>query len=88
MIEGKPKDDTLYKVVIDMINAFHGLGLSEDDIMALGRSVLKNERDFNKAAGFTPGHDRFSGFFKNEKLTPHGVVFNVTDEDLDSVFNW
>jgi len=77
-----------FQALIDMINAFHGLNWSEGEIMALGQSILKNERDFNKAAGFTSGHDRLPGFFKNEKLTPHGVVFNVADEDLDSVFNW
>ena len=77
-----------FRALIDMINAFNGLSFTESDIMALGKSILKNERDFNKAAGFTAEHDRLPGFFKNEKLTPHGVVFNVTDEELDSVFNW
>jgi aldehyde:ferredoxin oxidoreductase len=77
-----------FQALIDMINAFHGLSWSEGEIMALGQAILKNERDFNKAAGFTAVHDRLPGFFKKEKLTPHGVVFNVTDEELDSVFNW
>jgi aldehyde:ferredoxin oxidoreductase len=54
----------------------------------LGKSILKNERDFNKAAGINAQHDRVPGFFKKEKLTPHGVVFSVTDEELDTVFNW
>jgi aldehyde:ferredoxin oxidoreductase len=77
-----------YRALIDMINAFHGLNLTEDDMIALGKSILKNERDFNKAAGINAQHDRLPGFFKKEKLNPHGVVFNVTDEELDAVFNW
>ena len=46
------------------------------------------ERDFNKRAGFTNQHDRLPEFFKKELLPPHNVVFQVTDEELDQVFNW
>jgi aldehyde:ferredoxin oxidoreductase len=77
-----------FQALIDLLNAFYGLSLTADDVVALGKSVLKNEREFNKAAGFTAEHDRLPRFFKNEKLAPHGVVFQVADEELDSVFNW
>ena len=77
-----------FQALIDMLNAFHGLSLTADDVVALGKSVLKNEREFNKAAGFTAEHDRLPRFFTTEKLPPHGVVFDVKDEELDSVFNW
>ena len=77
-----------FQALIDLLNSFYGLSLTADDVVALGKSVLKNEREFNKAAGFTAEHDRLPRFFKNEKLAPHGVVFQVKDEDLDSVFNW
>jgi aldehyde:ferredoxin oxidoreductase len=77
-----------FQALIDMLNAFYGLSLTADDVSELGKSILKQERDFNKAAGFTAEHDRLPRFFKTEKLEPHGVVFDVTDEELDSVFNW
>jgi aldehyde:ferredoxin oxidoreductase len=77
-----------FQALIDMLNAFYGLSLTADDVVALGKSILKNERDFNKSAGFTAEHDRLPRFFRNEKLAPHGVVFDVKDEDLDTVFNW
>jgi aldehyde:ferredoxin oxidoreductase len=77
-----------FQALIDMINAFYGLNLTADDVAELGKSVLKTERDFNKAAGFTAEHDRLPRFFKTEKFAPHGVVFDVTDAELDTVFNW
>jgi aldehyde:ferredoxin oxidoreductase len=46
------------------------------------------ERDFNSRAGFTAKHDRLPEYFKKEKLPPHNVTFQVTDQDLDSVYNW
>jgi aldehyde:ferredoxin oxidoreductase len=77
-----------FQALLDLINAFHGLNLTADDVTALGKSVLKNERDFNKRAGFTPQHDRLPEFFYKESLPPHNITFRVKDEDLDSVFNW
>jgi aldehyde:ferredoxin oxidoreductase len=77
-----------FQALIDSINAFFGLKLTADDVTALGKSVLKKEREFNAAAGFTSKHDRLPDFFKKEQLPPHNVTFKVTDKDLDSVFNW
>ena len=71
-----------------MINAFYGLSLTADDVTALGKSILKNEREFNQAAGFTAKDDRLPEYFKKEALPPHNITFGVTDEELDQVFNW
>ncbi|MCX8022025.1 MAG: hypothetical protein N2745_04555 [Syntrophorhabdaceae bacterium] len=77
-----------YQSLLDMINAFHGISLTSDDVVALGKKVLKTERDFNIRAGFTKEMDRLPEFFKYEAVPPHNVVFDVPDEELDSVFNW
>jgi aldehyde:ferredoxin oxidoreductase len=77
-----------FQALIDMLNAFYGLSLTADDVAELGKTILTNERNFNKAAGFTAQHDRLPRFFKTERLSPHNVVFDVTDEELDTVFNW
>jgi len=77
-----------FQALIDMINAFYGLSLTADDVTELGKSILKNERDFNTRAGFTAQHDRLPDFFKKENLPPHNLTFQVKDEDLDTLFNW
>jgi aldehyde:ferredoxin oxidoreductase len=77
-----------FQALIDMLNAFYGLNLTADDVVALGKNVLKMERDFNARAGFTAKHDRLPEYFKKEPLPPHNVTFQVTDEDLDRVYNW
>jgi aldehyde:ferredoxin oxidoreductase len=77
-----------FQALLDLLNAFYGLNLTGDDVTALGKSILKNEREFNARAGLTAQHDRLPAFFKNEKLPPHDAVFDVTDEELDQVFNW
>jgi len=77
-----------FQALIDLINACYGLELTADDVTALGKSILKNERDFNARAGFTAVHDRLPRYFNREKLKPHDVVFDIPDSELDTVFNW
>jgi aldehyde:ferredoxin oxidoreductase len=77
-----------FQALLDLINAFYGLSLTADDVTELGKSVLKNERDFNIKAGLTAEHDRLPEYFMKEPLPPHEITFQVKDEDLDQVFNW
>jgi len=77
-----------FQALLDGLNAFYGLNMTGDDVAELGKSVLKNERDFNERAGLTSAQDRVPDFFKKEALSPHDVTFQVTDEDLDQVFNF
>jgi len=70
--------------ILEMINARYGLSLTGEDITALGSQVLKDERSFNREAGFTKAHDRLPEFFK-EYLKPHNVTWDFTDEEVDRV---
>ena len=77
-----------FQALIDMINAFHGLNLTADDVTELGKKILRMERRFNEQAGFTAKDDRLPEFFNKEPFPPHDVTFGVTDEELDSVYNF
>jgi len=77
-----------YQALIDMINAQYGLSLTAEDVDKLGENILKVEREFNKAAGFTNAHDRLPEFFEYEPLPPHNVVWDFTPEEIDEVYNF
>ncbi|MFZ3045277.1 MAG: aldehyde ferredoxin oxidoreductase C-terminal domain-containing protein [Desulfatirhabdiaceae bacterium] len=77
-----------FQSLVDMIAAFTGKKTDANDVTALGKQILTWERDFNTRAGFTNKDDRLPDYFKKEKLAPHNVVFEVSDEELDQVFNW
>jgi len=77
-----------FQALLDLLSAFAGASLTADDVTALGKKVLKLEREFNEKAGFSKKDDRLPEFFKKQALPPHNVVFNVTDEELDQVFNF
>ena len=71
-----------------MINARLGSEFNFEDLVELGIRVLKAERDFNRKVGFTPQDDRLPKFFYEEPLPPHNTVFVVSDEEMDSVFDF
>ena len=77
-----------FEGVIGMLNGRYGWNLTADDVAALGKKILKVERDFNERAGFSNVDDRLPEFFKEEKLPPHNLTFLVSDADLDKVFKF
>jgi aldehyde:ferredoxin oxidoreductase len=72
-----------------VIGAKLGTQLGPDDFpAAMGIRVLKAEREFNRKAGFTKQDDRLPRFFYEEPLPPHNTVFVISDEELDSTFDF
>jgi aldehyde:ferredoxin oxidoreductase len=72
-----------------VIDAKLGTQLGPDDFPhAIGVRVLKAEREFNRKAGFTHQDDRLPRFFYEEPLPPHNTVFAISEEELDSTFDF
>jgi len=63
-----------------------GLNITGNDVIPLGKEILKIERLFNERAGFTKEDDRPPEFMRTEVLKPHNVTWTMTDETLDKVF--
>jgi aldehyde:ferredoxin oxidoreductase len=74
------------ELVTDMLNAAYGAELEPGWVAALGRGVIDIEREFNRRAGLTAVTDRLPRFFAEEPLPPHGEVFDVAEEALDSIW--
>ena len=73
--------------IVDMVNAKDGTNLNTVDVMELGKRILKTEHQFNLAAGFTNKQDRLPEFFE-EPVPPHNAVWDFTDEEIDSFWNF
>jgi aldehyde:ferredoxin oxidoreductase len=72
--------------VVDTLNGVLGTSLTVADVPGYGMGIIEVERKFNKAAGFTNLDDRLPEFFLKEPLPPSGEVFDVPDDELDSVW--
>jgi aldehyde:ferredoxin oxidoreductase len=73
---------------IKAMNAKFGTQLGPEAIPQLGMRVLKAEREFNQKAGFTNQDDRLPEFYYKETLPPHNTVVVISDEQMDSTFNF
>lgn len=68
--------------ICDMVSARHGIEFTPDDFAALGVSVLRDEQDYNAAAGFTALDDQLPAFMSREKVAPHNAVWDFSIEEL------
>jgi aldehyde:ferredoxin oxidoreductase len=75
------------QTIVDMLNAQYGLSLTPDDVVALGKSILNNEKEFNKKAGFTKLDDQLPEMF-DEKLPPHNEAWGFTTDELQETLNF
>jgi aldehyde:ferredoxin oxidoreductase len=71
----------------DLLQARYGRSFSDNILQDLGRETIKLEREFNRRAGFTPADDRLPEWMTREALPPHNTVFDVSNEDLDHIFD-
>jgi len=65
-----------------------GMEITGEDVIPMGKEILRIERQFNQKAGFTPADDRPPEFMRYEKLPPHDEVWTISDEALDEVYAW
>ncbi|MDO9107488.1 MAG: aldehyde ferredoxin oxidoreductase C-terminal domain-containing protein, partial [Coriobacteriia bacterium] len=77
-----------FAAIYEMTEAHTGEKWDTDALLQLGKETLVFERLFNARAGMTSADDRLPGFFTSEPLPPHNIVFQVTDAELDSVFDF
>ncbi len=79
---------TAPQLISALLNARYGWQTDVNILQELGRQTLTLEREFNRLAGFTREDDRLPEWLTKEPLPPTQAVFDVPEEDLDSVFNW
>jgi len=77
-----------FNAMIEIINGLYGWNLTADDVTALGKKVLEAERDFNFKAGFSKKDDRLPDFFVKELLPPHNTTFDISEEEMQKVFEF
>ncbi|MDO8688672.1 MAG: aldehyde ferredoxin oxidoreductase C-terminal domain-containing protein [Dehalococcoidia bacterium] len=75
-----------FEGMFESINAMYGTKMTGDDVVNYGLKVIRTERDFNEAAGYTKAHDRIPEFMRIEPVPPHNAVFDVPDAELDKVY--
>lgn len=73
------------EIISEVVNRFFDWNLSLEEFLNIGTNTLKMELEFNRKAGFNKFHDRLPEYFYEEINLATGTVFDVSDDDLDSV---
>jgi aldehyde:ferredoxin oxidoreductase len=71
-----------------MVAAVSGKPFTEEDWNEIGKKILQIEVEFNQKAGFTKEDDRLPKMFYEEPLPPHNKVVVISDEEMDTTFNF
>lgn len=76
-------------VVKRLLSARYGwTDLPDNVLQALGKETISMEREFNRRAGFTKEDDRIPKWMMREPIPETNSAFDVSDEDLDGIFDW
>ncbi|GAB6152141.1 aldehyde ferredoxin oxidoreductase C-terminal domain-containing protein [Desulfosporosinus burensis] len=73
------------ELLCEIINSLMDLDLDEAKLFELAANTVQWEREFNKRAGFTKADDRLPEYFREVNNPANNCVFDVSDEELDSV---
>ncbi len=75
-------------LIVGMINGLYGVNWTVNDYMGGGAMMLLQEREFNQKAGIGPAADRLPDWMRTEPLAPTNAVFDVPQEEMDTIFNF
>jgi len=70
-------------IVQGALNAMYNLELTREDVINIGKSILKAELDFNARAGIPQDRNDLPEFLRKESSEPTGLKFTFTKEDLN-----
>ena len=73
---------------LKLLSAKYGTPFRPEYMGQMGQRILRAERDFNRRAGFSNKDDRLPDYFYKEALPPHNAVVLISDEEMDSTFNF
>jgi aldehyde:ferredoxin oxidoreductase len=75
------------ELIANVLNAMYGLELTREDVIDIGKHILRTEIQFNKKAGITEETNDVPEFFKKEPSEPTGLKFTFNKKDLKEFWN-
>jgi aldehyde:ferredoxin oxidoreductase len=75
-------------VFADLLGSYLGSPMDTEELVELGKQVLRTEVEFNRRAGITEAANRLPRFFTTEPLGERQLVFDVPVEDLQGFYRF
>jgi aldehyde:ferredoxin oxidoreductase len=65
----------------------YNIDLTQEDVINIGKQILKNEIEFNKRAGISQEMNDLPDFFRKEPSDPVELVVDFPKEELNNFWN-
>ena len=76
------------QLVLDLLNALYGWDYDMKWFNGMCVQILKDEKRFNELAGINIAHHRLPEAFTERKMPGIDTVFDISEEDIASVFDY
>ena len=63
------------ELIAGVLNAMYNVNLKTEDVINIGKDILKKEIEFNERAGITQDMNEFPSFFRDEQSKPLDLTF-------------
>lgn len=74
-------------IIAGAINAMYGVNLTQEDVIELGKKILKSEIEFNEKAGINQEMNDLPKFFREEPSEPTGLVYTFNKEETSKFWS-
>ncbi len=74
------------QLLCDMVNALYDRQETVESLNQMAIDLMMAERAYNLKCGLGKETDRIPEYMKEEKLPPYDLVWDVTDEEIDSMW--
>ncbi len=75
------------EIVKGALNAMYNLKLTREDVINIGKRIIKTELEFNEKAGIPHEINYIPEFLRTEPSIPTGLKFTFTKEELSQFWN-
>ena len=77
---------SIYSFLADLLTARYGMNVTADAVLKIAKETIKDELKFNESAGFNKVWEHYPDFYRTEPLPPTNSVFDVEDEEIESIW--
>ncbi len=74
------------EIAEEAVRTICGFNITFEGLRNLAKSIILREREFNRRAGLSEIHDRLPGFMLKEPVKPTGEVFDISQSEMDKIF--
>ncbi|MEJ2248702.1 MAG: aldehyde ferredoxin oxidoreductase C-terminal domain-containing protein [Candidatus Lokiarchaeota archaeon] len=74
----------IMELVAKALSAMYEKNISQQQVINIGKDILKTELNFNKKAGISPDRNELPKFFKEESSDPFDLKVTLPDQELNT----